>query len=190
VRKGGPMTSTVDVGYILQQGLPKLVEFSGVIGQYCDRADHNEATSPETIREVGWGLRKLAQTIAAELGLDLRSLYAERVARVEAAHILGGQGFFDGGKSIREGTTWHAWQIAQMNHDRVYHPDVAGLPKNSQLSHIGHHIAKLAWRMQQTITSADKRDEFLINRVADLVLFGVKLATVTGQRLPEEPTDS
>jgi hypothetical protein len=43
--------------------------------------------------------------------------------------------------------------------------------------------------MQQTITSADKRDEFLINRVADLVLFGVKLATVTGQRLPEEPTD-
>jgi hypothetical protein len=182
------MTSTVDVGQVLQQGLPRLVEFSGVIGQCCDRAEHNEATSPETIREVGQGLRKLAQTITAELGLDLRSLYAERVARVEAAHILGGQGLFDGGKAIREGTTWRAWQIAQMTHDHVYHQDVAGLPKNSQLSHIGHHVAKLAWKLQQTITSTETRDEFLTNRVADLVVFGVKLATVTGQRLPEEPT--
>jgi hypothetical protein len=180
------MTSTVDVDQTLRLGLEKLVECSGVVAKYCDRAEHNESFDPHKIREVGQTLRTVAQDIATKLGLSLRSLYADRIGRIEAAHVLGESGSYDGAAAISTGQTWRSWQLAQADHDHVYHQDVAGLAKTNQLSHFGHHIAKLAWLMQQSLTDPGMRREFMVNRLPDIMIFGVKLATVTGQRLPEE----
>jgi hypothetical protein len=69
----------------------------------------------------------------------------------------------------------------------VYHADVVGMPKIEQLRHYTLHLAKLAWLMQEAAADQVRMDEFVEDRLPDLLLFGIKLATVIGVNLPDEP---
>ena len=72
----------------------------------------------------------------------------------------------------------------QWEHDRNYHPDVLGLSRYEQLRHYAFHLAKLAGAAAAA-ASGDESD-FLARRLPDLLLFGLKLATLTNEPLPDE----
>ncbi len=72
----------------------------------------------------------------------------------------------------------------QWEHDRHYHPDVLGLSRYEQIRHYAFHLAKLSGAAAEA-ASGDESD-FLARRLPDLLLFGLKLATLTNEPLPDE----
>ena len=71
----------------------------------------------------------------------------------------------------------------EVEHDRRYHPDVLGLSKSDQLRHYALHLAKLAGAMAQVAAGRGDDADFRARRLPDLLLFGLKLSTVAGERL-------
>jgi hypothetical protein len=67
----------------------------------------------------------------------------------------------------------------QWEHDRRYHLDVFGLSRYEQLRHYAFHLAKLAGAASES----DDRD--FQRRLPDVLLFGLKLATLMSEQLPD-----
>jgi hypothetical protein len=170
-----------------------LVRVAGSIAVHCDRSEHNEDVSKETLRTQGSLLRDLAAGIAADNDLDLVELYASRLEGLETRHPIGGAGLFDGGGAARAIKSWSDAQQVQYKHDIYYHPDVTGMPKFSQIRHYAFHLSKLAMLTLEAALEdsnpkgSQLRDEFMTNRLVDILIFGIKLATVTGERLSSGP---
>lgn len=170
----------------LRRCLPQLVAAVGQLARHCDRAEHNEQTSRDLLVNVGETLREMAVALVGSRSAVIGA-YADRIDQVEMRHPLGGAEVFEGGQAIRDAKTWLDLQRAQIRHDLIYHADVVGLAKYDQLRHYTLHLAKLAWLMQEAgYADEDAHEEFLSSRVPDLFLFGIKLATVAGARLPEQ----
>ena len=177
----------MDQRFCLRDAVPVLVRVAGELARYCDRTEHNEAADRAAIVRAGSDARELALRLFAAVGQDPMAAYAARIRRVEARYPLGGSGAYDGGSAVDAATTWRLIQQAQAHHDAIYHADVAGLAKIEQLRHYTLHMAKLAWLMQEAANDSTATDEFIQNRLPDILLFGIKLATVVGINLPDEP---
>jgi hypothetical protein len=169
----------------LRAELPVLIRTAGELARHCDRAEHNEQVERTTLTHAGAQLRAMARRLAAEFQVRLQERYADRLDVVESRHPLSGGGTFDGGDAVRISKTMLELQRAQIRHDAVYHPDVAGMPKYAQLRHFTLHLTKLSMLLLDAIEGRD-RDEFLTERLADLFIFGIKLSTVAGERLPDD----
>jgi len=76
-------------------------------------------------------------------------------------------------------------QRLQWEHDRNYHPDVLGLSRYDQLRHHAFHLAKLAGAAADA--ASGEPSDLLRRRLPDLLLFGLKLATLTIDQLPDQP---
>ena len=127
-------------------------------------------------------LRQLACELAVGVGLAPIELYAERLGEIEARNVLAHPGSYDGHRAALEATTWRELQLVQIEHDRHYHPDVIGLAKDEQLRHYALHLSKVVGAFAEP----RDREELLRRRLPDVLLFGVKLWTVMGARLPDE----
>lgn len=161
-----------------------LAAASASLAGYCDRAEHLEKTDPELIRDVGATLRSLAVKLAENNQIDLVGAYRSRLEGVEQRHPLYPAGFAALDAIPSQGATWRQLQGVQWEHDRHYHPDVLGLSRYEQLRHYAFHLAKLAGAAAKA-ADGDESD-FLARRLPDLLLFGLKLATLTNERLPDE----
>lgn len=166
-----------------------LVRVTGTLARFCDRAEHNEGVSRDLIITAGEDLRMTAMALLRDHGIDPLDAYASRLAQIEARHPLAGANLFEADQEIRYVKTWRELQRAQARHDAVYHPDVAGLAKIDQLRHYTLHLAKLAWLLQDAANEQDTGGDIVNERVPDVLVFGVKLATVCGQLLADEPVD-
>lgn len=155
------------------------------VANYCDHVEHNEAVELAWVTDSARTLRKVACEVAAAEGVDLRILYSERLRAIEARNPISSTDSLDGGKAAEAATTWRALQMAQVAHDRFYHSDVIGLSKADQLRHYALHVAKLAGAYAEIAIGELGIDDFRARRLPDTLLFGLKLATVTGKRLPE-----
>jgi hypothetical protein len=163
-----------------------LAAASARVGGYCDQAEHLEKTDPSVIREAGAVLRDVALDLAADNQIDLVQAYKSRLEGVERRHPLYPAGGFAAVDAIpKQGATWLQLQRVQWEHDRHYHPDVLGLSRYEQLRHYAFHLAKLAGAAAEAATG-DEHD-FLSRRLPDLLLFGLKLATLTNEQLLDEP---
>lgn len=78
-------------------------------------------------------------------------------------------------------------QLVQLEHDRAYHLDVLGLSRADQLRHYAFHVAKLAGSFARRARGQAGDEEIVERRLPDVLLFGIKLATVMAERLPDEP---
>jgi len=173
--------SGIDDAYL--RASRRLAGAAGEVANYCDSVEHNEAAETSWVTEAGATLRQVAAELAAAIGEDLVELYAGRLAQIEQRGLAGElPGAFNGPAKAREATTWLDLQLVQAQHDRHYHPDVAGLTKYDQLRHYAFHLAKLA----AAVSDETRRAEIAERRLADTLLFGLTLATVMGERL--EPT--
>jgi hypothetical protein len=105
---------------------------------------------------------------------------------IEERNVLCHTASYDGASAALATTTWRELQLVQAQHDRVYHPDVVGLPKAEQLRHFALHLAKLAGNTAALVRGTVDEQDWLTRRVPDMLLFGIKLATVSGQKLGDE----
>lgn len=152
------------------------------VANYCDHVDHNEVTDRAWVAEAGHTLIREACAFADGQGLWIVELYAERLGAIEARNVLAHPGAYDGHSTVLGARSWRDLQLIQVEHDRYYHPDVAGLSKAGQLQHYALHLAKLVG----AFAVAADADDLLQRRLPDVLLFGIKLLTVMGVRLADE----
>jgi hypothetical protein len=168
----------------LSEAAARLAITSASVNAYCDKAEHLEPTDTSVIRAAGASLRMLAFELAASRGIDLVQAYRRRLESVEQRHPLYPAAGFAAVDAIPDrGATWRLLQQVQWEHDRNYHPDVLGLSRYEQLRHYAFHLAKLAGAAVEA-SAGDERD-FLERRLPDVLLFGIKLATLTNEKLPD-----
>jgi hypothetical protein len=160
---------------------------SAAVANYCDHGEHNEPTDRAWVLDAGRTLRALACDVAGHEGEDLQERYAARLASIERRNPLWEPERYDGGAAAAGASTWRALQLVQADHDRWYHPDVVGLPKQDQLRHYALHVAKLTGALAEIAQGSGDVADFCARRLPDLLLFGVKLPTVVGHRLPDTP---
>jgi hypothetical protein len=165
----------------------RLTLAAGAIANYCDHVEHNETADHDAIRAGGRELRDTSLEIAAACDADLRELYAERLAAIERRNVLSHSASYNGAEAARHADTWRALQLALAEHDRYYHPDVIGMSKWDQLHHHTLHIIKLASATAAVASVGAAFEDWVSRRLPDMLLFGIKLSTVSGERLPEEP---
>jgi hypothetical protein len=175
---------------VLHTAVRGLLKITGVLARHCDRAEHNEGVDQSALHAAGSDLRELALRLLDHHGIDPIQAYATRIGRMEMRHPLGLANIFDGGSAVSQAKTWLDLQKAQARHDLIYHADVAGLSKFEQLRHYTLHLAKLCWLLDEAATSPSQRKDLFHTRIPDMLVFGVKLATVTGLVLPDEPISS
>lgn len=170
------------------QASVRLARAAGDVANYCDSVEHNETAERAWVTESGATLRKVATDLAAAIGEDLVELYAVRLEQIEQRGVAAAlPDAFDGPAEARDARTWFDLQLVQVQHDRHFHPDVAGLTKYDQLRHYAFHVAKLAAAVSAGLADESRRADVAERRLADTLLFGLTLATVMGQRLEPIP---
>lgn len=162
---------------------------AGRVSTFCDRLEHGESAERAAVSEAARLLREGAFGYAREAGLDLLDLYAARLGRSERSHMLARPASFDGEKAARSATTLRELQRVQVEHDREFRPDVFGLSRYEQLRHCALHLAKLAGSAAELYEDPSRRSDFERQRLPDVLLFGLKLATLADERLSEEPLE-
>jgi hypothetical protein len=161
----------------------RLAPHAAAVANFSDHVEHNEFADRAWVLDAAAALRTEAVELATAARLCPVELYAERIGEIEARNVLAHPGAYDGHQAVLVAATWRDVQIAQVEHDRYYHPDVIGLAKDQQLRHYALHVAKIVGAF------AEPRDEqeLLRRRLPDALLFGVKLETVMNVRLADEP---
>lgn len=172
---------------LLNDTLIALALAAGDVANHCDHVEHCEPADIGLVREAAAVLRTTALQAGQAAGRNAVELYAGRLGMIEERNVLSHPGSYDGASAVLGATTWRELQLVQVQHDRVYHPDIIGLPKIEQLRHFALHLAKLAGACAAVMRGTTTQADWLTRRVADMLLFGIKLATVSGQRLPDEP---
>jgi hypothetical protein len=173
------MTATYD------DDLRDAARAAGQVANYCDRGDHNEAVEASWVVGAGDTFRMLAVRIAIRESVNIQDAYADRLGAIEARNVVSAAGGFDGGEAARAAVTWQDLQVVQLRHDREYHPDVIGLHKSEQLRHYAFHLSKLVAAIAEEPSAREQHADFLARRLPDMLLFGLKLATVMNHKLPE-----
>lgn len=172
----------------LSAALRHLVIAAGDVAAYCDRAEHAEAVERQSVIGAGQTLRRIAFDLSGGSAARMIALYAQRLQTIEARHPLFGNIPFAGGETAACVETWRELQAAQAEHDRWYHPDVVGMARTDQLHHYSFHVSKLAGEHQRLIDEPGRWPDYRARRLPDTLLFGLKLATVMGERLPDDMT--
>jgi hypothetical protein len=160
---------------------------AAAVANYCDHVEHNEVVARGWVTGAGDGLRQLALDFATRTSVDVLSLYADRLTMIESKNVLKGPDSFDGGAAADNAVTWRELQLVQAEHDRVYHPDVVGLAKVEQLRHYALHLTKIVGAFAACASGFGDAEEISVRRLPDTLLFAIKLHTVMGAPLPEEP---
>lgn len=174
---------------LLERCTRSVTRAAATFAGFCEHVEHNEPNAVGDVLVAARSLRTTACELAESAGLSLKSEYDARIEAVEKAsahrHVRGPlDEDLSGALALRLSTTWQEVQISQSIHDRQFHPDVFGLSKIDQMRHYTLHVAKLAGFMVDAVEFDDWRS-FAEGRLADLAIFGVKIATVCNEKLPD-----
>ena len=182
LRGVGSVTSTVD-RELLEASQRALTRAAADLAGFCEHVEHNEPNSVESAARAGDRLRQIASQLSVRGGVSLVAKYAARIRAVEEKSLLRHASLFEdemslaGAEALTFATTWDELQVGQIIHDRQFHPDVFGMPKIEQIRHYTLHVTKLAGLFVDAIDN-DEWDAFQRERLADIAIFGVKIATV------------
>jgi len=160
----------------------RLAPPAAAVANFCDHVEHNEVADRAWVLDAATEIRALVVAYCAQERMQLVDLYAERLGSIEARNVLAAPGVFDGHRAAIEARTWRDLQLAQVAHDRHYHPDVVGLAKIEQLRHYALHLAKIVGAFAEP----RNRNELLGRRLPDALIFALKLSTVMGARLSDD----
>ena len=177
----------------LARAVLDLVRAAAACASFCEHTEHNEPASISHVIAAGQTMCRVAAQLAEQSQLSLRQIYEDRIRDVEAGSLLAystddSTSLFVGADALSAAQHWGEVQAAQVVHDRHFHPDVVGMSKMDQLRHYTFHVTKLAGLLAEAF-EYEKWDEFRDRRLADVAVFGVKLATVCNERLPSAEVD-
>lgn len=170
-----------------------LIRAAAACAAFCEHIEHNEPATTNQVVAAAESMRHVAAQLAGQSGVSLRQAYEDRIRSVETSSLLRHVGMFEqielaGAEALAAARQWDEIQTAQLAHDRQFHPDVFGLPKLEQLRHYTFHVTKLAGLLVDAVEQGNW-DAFCDERLADIAVFGVKLATVCNERLPSAHVD-
>lgn len=173
---------------LLERSARLVTRAAAALAAFCEHSEHNEPSNVHDVALAADSLRSVANQLAHATGYTLHDLYADRIRSIEEASLLSratvdGNHSTIGADAVAKSSTWDDVQLAQIIHDRQFHPDVFGLSKIDQLRHYAFHVTKLAGLLLDAI-DLDQWPAFADERLADLAIFGVKIATVCNERLP------
>lgn len=160
---------------------------SAAVANHCDHAEHNESAEVADVRRAALVFRENGVRLSLAAGRDPLELYATRLRAIEERNVHHSSDSYDGAAAARAATDWRSLQLVQDAHDKAYHPDVIGLKKSDQLLHYALHLAKLVGACSGVLREEVEEADLLARRIPDMLLFGVKLSTVTSEKLPHEP---
>ena len=187
------VTSTVDLEF-LEESQRAVTRAAADLAGFCEHVEHNEPNSVESAANAGDRLREIASQLSVHCRVSLVARYAARIRAVEEKSLLRHATLFEdemslvGADALTLATTWDELQIGQIIHDRQFHPDVFGMPKIDQIRHYTLHVTKLAGLFVDAIDN-NNWDAFQQDRLADIAIFGVKIATVCNVKLPHAVVD-
>ncbi|MCY3850911.1 MAG: hypothetical protein OXF75_08940 [Acidimicrobiaceae bacterium] len=170
-----------------------LIRAAAACAAFCEHIEHNEPATTHQVVAAAESMRRVAAELSDQSGVSLRQAYENRIRGVEATSLLRYSGTTEqvelvGADALASARRWDEVQIAQLAHDRRFHPDVFGLPKIEQLRHYSFHVTKLAGLLADAVEQGSW-DAFRDERLADIAVFGVKLATVCNEHLPSTDVD-
>ena len=174
---------------LLDRSLRAVAHAIGVLCAYCEHGEHVEPSRVDDVIRAGACLRDVAVELSCWRGISLTAAYAERITAVEAKSRLRNVGLgalpehVPGAVMLARAKTWRDIQEGQLQHDLQFHPDVYYNTKLYQIQHYTNHIGKLAGLLADAIDNCDW-DLFGDARLADVAIFGVKLATLCNIDLP------
>ncbi len=166
--------------------LISVAQDAATVANVCDHVEHNEHADISDVRVAASRLRTAGIALAVQFELDPVGLYRNRLVAVERRNVLFDPDLFDAAGAVPTDATWAQLQRVQIAHDRAYHPDVLGMPKLEQLRHYALHVAKLAGAIASTLDGSVAPEDLARRRLPDCLIFGIKLSTVTGERLADE----
>jgi hypothetical protein len=172
---------------VFEQAALWLSQLAADVANYSDHAEHNEAVDRVWVVKAAAELRQLSLSLGQTLNCDVVQLYAQRLDGIERRHVAWDNTQFNGAAAASKASTWRALQLVQLEHDRVYHPDVLGLSKAHQLQHYALHLIKITGAFARAVDDKTSEEEVFTRRLADVLLFGLKLSTVMGETLDESP---
>ena len=164
--------------------LQKLESAVNLLSTLCDHLEHCEPNNVNNINLAGKELRQIAVELARQNNVSLRDVYAQRLSKMETDSVLRLTSTCSPSEMIARAQTWHDLQVGQILHDDQFHPDVFGLSKYNQLRHYALHVSKLPDHLSKAI-AGNSMEVFCQERLADIVAFGVKLATLRNEALPK-----
>ena len=160
---------------------------AAAVANFVDHSEHAEGDAQKKlVLSCADNLRMAAATLARRLDRDLLGLYADRLDSIERRTPRYPVGNYLGLEAARRATTLYELQLVQGDHDERYHADIQGLPKIDQLRHCSLHLSKLLGELALAATEGCT-DDFTRRRLPDMLVFGLKIATIMGQRLPNTP---
>ena len=172
--------------------IPWLIDIakgSALISNYCDHCEHAETS------KASWGIEcgDILQDVAVQIGrhekVDLHTLYAERLERVEHRNLFWESPEAPNGRElVLSASDWRGLQNAQITHNIYYNPDVTYMSRMNQMRHYAFHVAKLTGAVANQVESGPT-EEFISTRLPDMLIFRVLIATTMSQKLPEDPLD-
>ena len=187
---------TTAIGHsVLEASQRALTRAAADLAGFCEHIEHNESNSIGIAARAGDQLREIAANLSARSGISLTSAYAARIRAVEEKSLLRHVSLFEsavtlpGAEVLASAQTWDEVQIGQLIHDRQFHPDVFGLSKLEQIRHYTFHVTKLAGMFVDALDN-NAWPIFQKERLADIAVFGVKIATVCNIELPRVAVDS
>ena len=165
------------------------------LATYLDHIEHNQPSDATNINTAGKQLRQVAVTLALQNNISLKTIYGQRLRAIEEKSIrrlvplYRGAPPLLGSETIAEAQTWADLQNGQLLHDEQFNPRLLNNSELQQLQHYFIHISKLPdyllWAMME-----NDRSTFYQKHLADIIAFGVKLATLRDEMLPSQPLDS
>lgn len=167
--------------------LHELIDVAGLLCGLCDRAEHNEGVDIGALQMLGARLRDAGLAFLEEAGQEPVAAYRRRLGQMETKSVLHDEAIPLPAAELAGPVSWRQAQLVQVRHDREFHPDVTGMPKRQQLEHYALHLGKLVRHRWLADTAPEKWTDWAAGRIADPLIFGVKLATVVNERLPESP---
>ena len=170
-----------------------LIRSASACAAFCEHIEHNEPATTHQVVVAAESMRQLAAHLANQSGISLLQAYTDRIQAIEARSLLryastGERLELVGTDALASARNWDEVQIAQIAHDRWFHPDVFGLSKLDQMRHYTFHATKLAGLLADAAEQGGW-NAFRDERLADIAVFGVKLATVCNERLPSTEVD-
>ena len=177
---------TRELAEVVSEELVRLAQVTASVALYCDRAEHADRVDRDAVVNAAPSLLRSATRLADIANVDIVEAYAARLGAIERASVLQTTCSARGAENARSARTWRDLQMVQVEHDRFFHPDVWGLDRATQIRHYVFHLAKITGALADVQSDPSAWIDFEDRRLPDLLLFGLKFATVTGQRLPDD----